>query len=163
MNAKIESKQIFLLVDALDQGYDKPAWHGTNFRNSLRGLKLPQLLWRPAQKRHNIWEIALHVAYWKYVIRRRIVGGKKGAFPRKPSNFPRIPLSPTTRDWKDDLTLLEESHTALRKTIIELPDSKLHRRIAKSETSYAQIIYGAASHDLYHAGQVMLLRRLQKK
>ena len=59
------SEQIKLLLEIYDQAYDQRAWHGTNLRGSLKGLKLSELLHRPQTKRHNIWEITLHCAYWK--------------------------------------------------------------------------------------------------
>lgn len=158
-----QNNSISLLVDILDQAFDKPAWHGTNFRGSVRRLKLPQLLWRPSPRRHNIWEVTLHVAYWKYVVRRRLVAGKKGAFPRKPSNFPRIASPATFNGWKEDIILLKQCHESLRQVVIDFPESKLLRKLPKSEYTYSQLIYGASSHDLYHAGQVQLLKRLQQK
>ena len=147
-----KNSSINLLIDILDQAFYKPAWHGTNFRGSVRRLKLPQLLWRPSQGRHNIWELTLHVAYWKYVVQRRLVGGKKGAFPLKPSNFPRIASPATLKSWKKDIVLLEQCHESLRQTVLEFPETKLHRKLPKSEYTYGQLIYGASSHDLYHAG-----------
>ncbi len=73
------SDKIKLLLEVYDQAFDHIAWHGTNLRGSIKGLKLPELLWRPQPKRHNSWEIVLHCAYWKYVVWRRLTQeGKKG-------------------------------------------------------------------------------------
>jgi len=98
------------LVFLLDQAYDHKAWHGTNLRGSLRGLTVDEASWRPARARHNIWEIALHTAYWKYTVRRRLLGEKRGSFALKGNNwFPR-----SARDgentWRSDTALLEEEH-----------------------------------------------------
>ncbi|MEE9554746.1 MAG: DinB family protein [candidate division Zixibacteria bacterium] len=154
--------QIDLLIELLDQAFDKHAWHGTNLRGSIRGLTVKQLLWRPSPKRHNIWEIALHTAYWKYAINRRFTGGKKGAFPRLPSDWPSLPDKTDIRNWKEDLALLLGYHKTLRKTIGELPESKLNRELPESKYSYVATIYGIASHDLYHAGQIQLLKKMQR-
>ena len=78
---------ILQLLAALDEGFDARAWHGPTLRGSLRGVTPPQALWRPAPGRHNIWEIAVHAAYWKYVVRRVITGAKRGSFPLKGSNW----------------------------------------------------------------------------
>ncbi len=56
---------IRLLLDALDEAYDRRSWHGTNLRGSLRGLSRDVLRWRPATDRHNVWELVVHAAYWK--------------------------------------------------------------------------------------------------
>ena len=62
------------LLEALDEAFDRPSWHGTNLRGSLRGVKPAEALWRPASGRHNIWEIVLHVTTWIDVVRRRLEG-----------------------------------------------------------------------------------------
>ena len=89
------------LLENLDRAYNRRSWHGTNLRDSVRGLTSSQLVWRPAQDRHNIWEIVVHAAYWKYVVWRRITGAKPGSFPLAGSNF--FPRPAKGVRWKDDL------------------------------------------------------------
>ncbi len=160
-NKKTDSR-IALLTEILDQAFEKQAWHGTNLRGSLRGLSIKQLLWRPSPKRHNIWENVLHTAYWKYAVHRRLTGGEKGSFPRSPSDWPRIPDRPDSKAWKLDLALLTDQHKLLRQAIIDFPPSKLYSPPPKSKLKYIHLIYGISSHDLYHAGQIQLLKRMQK-
>ena len=62
------------LLLAFDEAYDKHSWHGTNLRGSLRGIDHITAAARPAPDRHNIWELALHAAYWKYTVVRRLTG-----------------------------------------------------------------------------------------
>ena len=59
------SPEVAQLVAVLDQAYNKPSWHGTNLRGSVRRVTPAQAAWRPAAQRHNIWEIVVHAAYWK--------------------------------------------------------------------------------------------------
>lgn len=158
-----KNNRIDLLIEIYDQGYNKRAWHGTNLSGSLKGLKLPELLYRPHPKRHNIWEITLHCAYWKYVVLRRIVAGEKGSFPRKPSNFPALPNDKTLKNWKVDLDLLDEYHFKLRDVMAAFPESKLYKAPKNSKVSYIQTLYGISSHDLYHAGQIQLLKKMSRQ
>ena len=152
-----------LILDFLDHAFDKQSWHGTNLRGSLRGLGLKELLFRPGKNRHNIWEIALHCAYWKYVVYRKLVNSKKGEFPRKPSNFPKLSLKPTMNGWKKDLDLLEEMHNKLRVAVFNLNEDKFKIKAPGSKWKYEELVYGVASHDLYHAGQIQLIKRLVRK
>ena len=69
------------LRSILDAGYNRPSWHGTNLRGSIRGLSPEQAAWRPARTRHNIWELVVHSAYWKYTAWRRLTGADRGSFP----------------------------------------------------------------------------------
>ncbi len=69
---------VALLLRVMDQAYDQKSWHGTTLRGSLRGLTAEEALWRPGPNRHNIWELTLHAAYWKYIVRRRLAGDSVG-------------------------------------------------------------------------------------
>ena len=71
----------------IDQAYDDKSWHDTNLRGSLRRVTLALAAWRPEPGRHNIWELALHAAYWKYAVRRRLTGGARSSFPLEGLNF----------------------------------------------------------------------------
>ena len=143
-----------LLLSLLDEAYSRKTWHGPNLRQSLKGVSAKQASWRPGRGRHNIWEIALHAAYWKYAVRRRLEGGKRGAFVLKGSNFFMRPEKGNASEaaWRADLAILETEHRELEKAI---------RKALKTPQSTKRLamIYGVAFHDVYHAGQVRLLRR----
>ena len=147
-----------LLLALLDEGYEKKTWHGPNLRQSIKGVTAKQAAWRPALGRHNIWEVMVHAAYWKYAVRRRIEGGKRGAFVLKGSNFFARPEKGKGNEvaWSADKKLLEREHRALRATVAKL------LRTARAAKFVPQL-YGIAYHDIYHAGQIRLLRRLMER
>jgi hypothetical protein len=70
--------EIELLLRIIDEGYNKKAWHGPNLRGAIKRVEFAQAAWRPAPERHNVWEHVVHAAYWKYIVRRRLRGEKKG-------------------------------------------------------------------------------------
>lgn len=156
--------QITLLLKMIDQGYDRKSWHGTTLRGSLRGVSAAEAAWRPAPDRHNIWELAVHAAYWKYSVLRRLRGGERGSFPLEGSNwFPR-PLdsvSPDERAWKQDLSLLGQVHRELRAAVAVLTMEDLEKVPEGSATTVSDLVVGVAFHDIYHAGQIQLLKRLR--
>ena len=157
------SPEVAQLVAILDQAYDAPSWHGTNLRGSLRRVSAAQAVWRAAPQRHNIWEIAVHAAYWKYAAARRFTGGARGSFALKGSNWfrrPAEPGSPTDKAWKADLALLDDMHASLRGAVGRLSSNDLRLTPPGSKVSNFALISGAAAHDLYHAGQIQLLKRL---
>lgn len=151
---------VAVLLDLLDEAFDRKAWHGTNLRGSIRRLDARRAAWRPGPGRHNAWEIAVHAAYWKYAVRRQLTGEKRGSFPEKGSNwFPR-PDPADEAAWRRDVALLVEQHRELRAVVARLQASELRRKPAGSRHTVAALVRGAASHDLYHAGQIQLLKRL---
>jgi hypothetical protein len=154
--------RIDLLLDVFDQAFVGSSWHGTPLWGSLRGLGAREALWRPGRGRHNIWEIALHAAYWKCIVRRRLMRDPSVEFPRPGSNWPRLPDTTDARAWARDRALLKAEHELLRRAIARFRPRDLARRGWRSKWSNVQHIYGIASHDLYHAGQIQLLKRLQR-
>jgi hypothetical protein len=156
------SPEIALLLRIIDEAYEKKAWHGANLKGSLRGLAPAQAGWRPAPGRRSIADIAVHAAYWKYAVRRRLRGEKRGSFPLKGSNWFTLPEPLSGSDWRHYLTLLDSEHRALRAAVAELPPGQLPITPAGSKVSNVTLIYGIAAHDLYHTGQVQLLKRLQR-
>ena len=154
------SPEIAQLVAILDQAYNKTSWHGTNLRGSLRRVTPVQAAWRPSAQRHNIWEIAVHAAYWKYAVARRLTGGTRGSFPLKGSNWFRRPEGAAAdAAWKQDVQLLDDMHTALRNAVIQLSPNDLPKSPPGKKVSNFALLSGAAAHDLYHAGQIQLLKR----
>jgi hypothetical protein len=149
-----------MILALLDQAYDHPSWHGTNLRGSLRRVSPRQAAWRPSPRRHNIWEIAVHAAYWKYTAWRRLTSATRGSFPLKGSNWFTRPVELSDAAWRADLALLDEMHRVLRDAVGTLPASSLSRTPKGSKVSNFALLSGVAAHDLYHAGQIQLLKRL---
>jgi hypothetical protein len=157
---KTSSPLIALLLRVLDQAYDQKSWHGTTLKGSLRGLTAEEALWRPALGRHNIWELTLHAAYWKYIVRRRLAGDSVGSFERKPSNWPDIPQPADGSAWKRDVSLLDSEHRKLREFVSGLSPAALEVHSPRGVWTAAEEIQGVAAHDLYHTGQIQLIKRL---
>jgi hypothetical protein len=150
------------LLDLLDEAYDRRSWHGPNLRGSLRGLSATKAAWRPVAKRHCAWEVAVHAAYWKYAAWRRITGEKRGSFAREGSNWFAAGAQPSEARWKADLALLAECHRRLREVVASLSDEDLGRAAPGGRETIGRLVRGVAAHDLYHAGQIQLLKRLME-
>jgi hypothetical protein len=132
-------------------------------RGALRGVGVEQAGWRLREGRHNIWEITVHAAYWKYVVRRRLLGEKRGSFGLPGSNwFPR-PGEAGSASWDEDLRLLAQTHESLRRAIVAIPCSELEAPATGGKLSKAFLIRGIAFHDIYHAGQIQFLKRLYRQ
>jgi hypothetical protein len=145
----------------LDEGWGRPAWHGPNLRASLRGVTAAQANWRPARGRHNIRELVRHAAYWLYMARKRL-GIAVERFPRRGSNwFPCADTqNPDEAGWRADLALLSEQQRLLREVIEKRSTPRRTPRVRSAEDRLT-LLLGTACHEIYHAGQIQLLKRLQ--
>ena len=157
------ASELSQLLFLLDTAYDHVSWHGTNLRGSIRGVTPKQAAWRPGAGRHNIWELVVHAAYWKYVAWRRLTGATRGSFPLEGSNwFPR-PQQATLKAWREDIAMLQDTHRTLRAAIAELGPRDLDHKPPRSKATRRALLTGIAAHDLYHAGQIQLLKRLSTR
>lgn len=152
------------LLALVDEAFSQKAWHGTTLLGSVRGVPVGRAEWRPAQNRHNIWELTVHAAYWKYAVRRLLTGEKRGAFAVKGSNWFARPAADAARSrehaWAADVRLLVAEHAKLRAAIAALLPAALGKKFPGKAYGPAFVIRGIAAHDLYHAGQIQLIKKL---
>jgi hypothetical protein len=155
--------QVALLLELIDQAFDRRSWHGTNLRGAIRSVTAEQASWRPAPGRHNVWELVVHAAYWKYTVRRRFRDEARGSFPLKGSNWFERPADgfDTEAVWREDVALLVDTHRTMREAVARLRDRDLDVVAPGTKTNNRAILAGIAAHDLYHAGQIQLLKRLR--
>ncbi|MEK6280219.1 MAG: DinB family protein [Acidobacteriota bacterium] len=157
------NSEMKILLTLIDQAFDHRSWHGTNLKGSIKGMPAGHAAWRPAPDRHNIWELVVHAAYWKYIVRRRLRSEAKGSFPLKGSNWIERPVGgdSTEAAWKADVRLLIDTHKTLREVVASLSQVELYQTPADSKVSNFEMVVGIAAHDLYHAGQIQLIKRLR--
>jgi uncharacterized damage-inducible protein DinB len=138
------------------------AWHGgTTAMGAVRNVSAREAHRIPAPGRHSIWALTLHIAYWKYAVRRHLEPGPIPRFPRSPANWPAVPDRPIERLWEEDKALLAEEDRRFQLAARRFDPKRLNRRPAtKRQWTYAELLIGVLAHDAYHTGQIQLLKRL---
>lgn len=151
-----------LLMWNLQPPPGRKSWHGGPTPvGALRGVTAAQAAWRVTPRRKSIWELALHIAYWKYTVRRHLETGERPRFPRRPSNFPDQPEPADAAAWARDLALLREEHHRLVAAVGTLAKDRLGEIPPDGRRwTYGELVLGIAAHDAYHIGQIQLLKRL---
>src|SRR5438105_1434729 len=125
---------IVLLLDMIDEAFDRSAWHGPTLRGSLRGVTEAQASWRPRRERHNIRELTIHAAFWKHVVCSRLAGAEHGSFALEGDDwFTALP----ERTWKEDVQLLVNEHRLLRQTVAAYPAADLEQPIDRKKQTAA--------------------------
>ncbi len=151
--------RIELHLAALEQAFERRAWHGATLLGSLRGLTPEEATWRPAPGRHSIHELVVHAAYWKYRVWRYLTGDKEAHFDEKGADwFARTPDD--AERWADDVGRLRAWHSRLVAATRAFSADRLEEE-AYDGFTFADVLRGMAAHDAYHAGQIGLLKRLQ--
>ncbi len=153
---------VALLLRSVDRSFKGPAWHGPTLMSSLQGVDPEAAAWRPDPDRHNVWELVVHAAYWKYRVCALLTSLPRGSFGLKGSNFFERPIEVTAPAWESDLELLQEWHRRLLDAVREFDPGRLADRVGTGRFTFEELIDGAAAHDVYHAGQIQLLKKLRR-
>lgn len=155
--------EIERIADELQREHEGDPWHGSPLRELLAGVGCEVAAAHPIRHVHSIWEIVLHMTSWKNEVRRRLAGAA-AATPEE-GDWPDVP-APTPEAWKAAVERLEQAHSALVSAVRELPESKLFEpthdprdRETGSGVSHYVLLHGIVQHDVYHSGQIALVRK----
>jgi uncharacterized damage-inducible protein DinB len=155
--------EIERLADQLQRAFHRDAWCGPSLLETLEGVTAERAAARPLARAHSIWEIVLHVGGWKRVVLQRLEG-QAVKLPEE-GDWPQV-ADASERGWQETLSTLRARHDALLNAVRGLSDARLDDvLIAESgrETgggvSCYVTLHGVAQHDLYHGGQISLLKK----
>ena len=151
-----------LILQNLQPRAGRGGWHGGPTPvGALRGVQAEQAAWAPLPGRKSIWQLVLHIGYWKYAVRRRLERGAGSRFPRSPANWPRVPDPADGAAWAHDVALLRSEHEQLVAIVAGIPLRRYAEELTGGKRwTVGELILGIAQHDAYHAGQIQMLKRL---
>lgn len=141
------------LLAAVEASYRRGSWHGPTLHAAVRGVDARAALWRPGKGRHNIWELAIHAAYWKFAARRKLLRDRSLKFALPGTNW--FPVTKgTDAGWAATRGLLDHEHKVFMEFL------RPHASEIISDRKMSRLVFGVAQHDVYHAGQIVLLKKL---
>ena len=145
------------IEDQLRRAFEGQAWHGDSLMELLNSVTAGQAAARALKDVHSIWEIVLHIAFWEEVSRRRAEGDEAPV-----ENLADGWVSPTNSSdaaWQQTLEKLRQTNEALCQTIAKLDDERLKESAAGQPYSIYFMLHGVIQHNLYHAGQIAVLKK----
>ena len=146
------------ILDQLKRAYEGPAWHGPSVKEILSGITAQQAHARPLPNAHSIWELVHHIAVWEDAGRRRLAGDPAEIPISSPEDWP--PAEDASEAaWSQVKDALDRGHHALVEAISRVPDSRLDEPIMEDKSSVYVTLQGVIQHDLYHAGQIAILKK----
>ncbi len=158
---RTKQSQSTLLADQIRRAFDGEAWHGDSVLEILKGVDAATAAARPIKNAHSIWELVLHIITWDQATITR--AGGKAFMPTDEQNFP--PVKDTSEAaWNKAVESLKKTHSELVETVAAFPDSRLHEQVPGKTGDYYDFYYlfsGIVQHELYHAGQIALIKKAQ--
>jgi len=146
--------EIARIVEQLEQAHEGGAWHGPSVAEALEGVSATGAAGRPIGAAHSIGEIVQHVRVTDELVRRRLTGEATS----DESDWPRL-TDTGDAGWRAAVGQLKATQRALRDAVAELPEERLHENMPGKSHSYWYELLGILHHDLYHAGQIALLKK----
>jgi uncharacterized damage-inducible protein DinB len=150
--------EIERILDQLKRAYEGNAWHGPSVREGLAGVTAAQAHARPLANAHSIWELIQHIAVWESAGRRRLEGVCAAIEISSTEDWP-PPDDTSEAAWEQAKAALDRGHEALREAIARTPDARLDEPILEGMSTVYVTLHGVIQHDLYHAGQIAMLKK----
>jgi uncharacterized damage-inducible protein DinB len=145
------------LADQLQRAYEGEAWHGPSLREVLNGVNAGMASAKPVPEAHSIWELVMHIGAWINAARRGLGGSAVELSPQQ--DWPAIDAG-SDAAWSQTLDALEQEQNQLRDAIRALNESSLKARVPGRNHSVRFMLEGVIQHNLYHAGQIALLKKM---
>lgn len=148
--------EINRILDQMDRAFSGEAWHGPDLMLLLNGISAEDALKHPVAGAHSIWELVNHIAAWHAIVQHKSKG--------EPIEVTAEVDWPRVRDasevaWKRSLANLAENRTRLRNYIKTVRDDQLDEKVQRENYSQYVLLHGLLQHDLYHAGQIAVLKK----
>lgn len=147
-----------LIADQLRRAFDGNAWHGPALLELLEDVDATAAAAKPLPDVHSIWELVLHIRAWDNAGLRRLAG--ETAKLKGNANFPLVPTSPTEDAWQEAVAATAHTHETLVEAIEGLSSKRLSDRVPGKPYNFAHMFNGIAQHELYHAGQIAILKKV---
>lgn len=159
--SKHPQSQSALLADQIRRAFDGEAWHGDSISEILHGVDATTASARPITDAHSIWELVLHITTWDDVTIQR--AGGKALMPSDEENFPSVKDASQVA-WEKAVEAMKSTHRKLVEIVAKFPDDRLHDQVPGKTGDHYDFYYlfsGIVQHELYHAGQIALLKKAQ--
>jgi len=148
-------------LDRIDEqlrlSFEGDAWHGPAVLQVLDGVGAEAACAHPIGSAHSVWEVVLHLGGTYGLVLRRLQGDGRQLTPEE--DWP-VVASTTADSWRETVRALHGLNEELRRAVRGFSADRLDVPLVAEVryTAYTQFI-GVTQHNLYHAGQVALLKR----
>jgi uncharacterized damage-inducible protein DinB len=152
----IYMSEINRILDQMDRAFSGEAWHGPDLTQLLNGISAEDASKHPVPGAHSIWELVNHIAAWNAIVQHK----SKGDPIEVTTEMDWPPVWETTEiAWKRSLATLGDNRARLRNYVKTVSDDHLNEKIQRENYSRYVLLHGLVQHDLYHAGQIAVLKK----
>lgn len=148
--------EVKFLIDQIKTTFNGDSWHGPSLMRNLKGVTKEEALKRPLGERHTIWELVDHMTFWLKEVNKTLKG-EAMTTPSSVKDWP--PMGKTEEQWEKSVKDLEFAVNTLVEQLDQWNNEMLERTVPGAKYNFRQMLHGALHHNLYHSGQIAILRR----
>jgi len=148
--------EVKFLRDQIETTFKGDSWHGPNLVKTLDGIDYTQAMMRPLGERHTIWELTDHISFWMEE-GWKSVRDKAALNPDKKKDWAEMGATP--EEWSQSVNRLEAAVNMTLDALAEWRDEDLYKQVPGTEYTFKQMLHGMVHHNLYHTGQINLLKK----
>ena len=144
-----------IIVDQINRAFWGQSWHGPSVREVLAGVSAEDAAGHPVPGAHSIWEIVLHLTGGYKLVLRRVRGERPQLSPDEA--WPPV-VESSAEAWRETQHTLKHLNQQLQSAVRVFPTERLSQELGCEYPAYVQFC-GTPQHDLYHAGQIVILKK----
>lgn len=148
--------EINRILDQMDRAMNGEAWHGPHLEELLKDVSAQQASAHPVAGAHSIWELVNHIGAWNSILAQRSAGHVVAVTPAQ--DWPPV-ADASASAWNQALEHMRASRAQLRSSVQKLTDVRLEDTAPGKDHSIYVMLHGGVQHDLYHAGQIAILKK----
>jgi uncharacterized damage-inducible protein DinB len=152
--------EVHRIAKQLQRTFQGRAFHGPTIEEALEGISAKTAAAKTPGGAHNIWQIVLHVTFWQDTVRRWLQG--EAVRPGPGDDWPEV-RDKSEAAWQLALRDLRRSNEQLRDEAMLLDEARLEEPIFEGMSKVYVAVHGILQHNIYHAGQVSLLKKINSK
>jgi hypothetical protein len=168
------------IISNLKETYSGSPWYGTCVKDILE--KIPhEVVHSPLLRRgvggevsdknvlpdvHSIYQLVTHMLAWKVFTMRKLRGEKEYSITLNSEADWAINKEISADEWKQMLMTMDEAHNQIISILEEKDDDFLSEKVpvkSNSVFNYEYLLNGIIHHDIYHLGQIALVKKVVMK
>ncbi len=145
------------IQDQLRKTFAGPAWHGPSVLEQLADLSEVEAAAHPLPGCHSMDELVAHMAAWRRLAVHRLKGDS--SYKVGPDlDWPQLPRGDGA--WESLQEALRQTQRELLAAVRNLDPKELDELVPGSEYSWHSLLHGVMQHDLYHLGQIGMMKKI---
>jgi len=143
--------------------YEGEPWYGPGFLKVINDISPEEAYWKVQPDAHSIIEIVHHILAYRIYMVRQISGDHDFRIKlNSPEDWTKYD-TPDPEKWKEFKKMLQENQEELIRILEKEEEAFLEKPTVIKYRSNGELIYYVLEHDIYHLGQISLLKSLCRK